>query len=213
MMGGHSRLRSVDFFQLFNRRPYEPGAPPGPGSFICSDFWFKVSFLLPGGLAPKVGFEQKVSILNQKYKQLQRLVVALLMGLVKIQRNRRKPGELRLFVRIRHIRIKVGKIQAELYKCKQGLAKASRAWITSGKRRGAEMTLRHKEIRNGYPHIEPLEISDDELREQIAKGAQEYLDMTYEEFVEAYRQGTLPDELVANELAMLLRFVEYSSGV
>ncbi len=66
---------------------------------------------------------------------------------------------------------------------------------------------------NGYPHIEPLEISDEELREQIAQEAEEYLGMTYEEFVEAYRQGTLPDELVANELVMLLRFVEQSSRI
>ena len=51
------------------------------------------------------------------------------------------------------------------------------------------------------------------MREQIAREAKEYLGMSYEEFVEAYRQGTLPDELAANELAMLLRFVEYSSRV
>lgn len=71
----------------------------------------------------------------------------------------------------------------------------------------------HNGSHNGYPHIEPLQISDDKLREQIAQGAEEYLGMTYEDFVEAYRQGTLPDELVANELVMLLRFVEYSSRV
>lgn len=73
--------------------------------------------------------------------------------------------------------------------------------------------MQHKVSHNGYPHIEPLEISDEELREQIAREAKEYLGMSYEEFVEAYRQGTLPDELAANELAMLLRFVEYSSRV
>ncbi len=73
--------------------------------------------------------------------------------------------------------------------------------------------MQHDVSRNGYPHIEPLEISDDELRKEIAQGAEEYLGMTYEEFVEAYRRGTLPDELIANELAMLLRFVEYSSRV
>ena len=67
--------------------------------------------------------------------------------------------------------------------------------------------------RNGHPHIEPLEISDEELLEQIAREAKEHLNMSFDEFVEAYRNGTLPDELIANELAMLLRFVEYTSRV
>ena len=72
--------------------------------------------------------------------------------------------------------------------------------------------MQHELSHNGYPHVEPLEISDEELREQIAREVEENLDMSYEDFVEAYRQGTLPDELVVNELVMLLRFVEHSSS-
>jgi hypothetical protein len=67
--------------------------------------------------------------------------------------------------------------------------------------------------RNGYPHIEPLEISDDEILEEVRREVEANLDMTFDEFLEAYREGTLPDELITNELAMLLHFVEYSNGV
>lgn len=66
---------------------------------------------------------------------------------------------------------------------------------------------------NGYPEIEPVEISDDELREEIAREVEARLGMGYDEFVEAYREGTLPDTLAVNELVMLLRFVELSGGV
>ena len=66
---------------------------------------------------------------------------------------------------------------------------------------------------NGYPQIEPLEISDDELREQIGREAEARLGMDFDEFVESYREGTLPDTLAVNELVMLLRFVELSGGV
>jgi hypothetical protein len=66
---------------------------------------------------------------------------------------------------------------------------------------------------NGYPHIEPLEISDDELREEIRQEVERSLSMTFEEFVSAYRNDTLPDDLITNELALLLDFVEYSNGV
>jgi hypothetical protein len=66
---------------------------------------------------------------------------------------------------------------------------------------------------NGYPHIEPLEITDEELLEGIREAVEARTDMTFDEFVEAYREGLLPDTLATNELAMLLRFVELSSGV
>ncbi len=66
---------------------------------------------------------------------------------------------------------------------------------------------------NGYPHIEPLEISDEELREGIRREVEANLEMSFEEFVRAYQEGTLPDTLLANELAMLWHFVELSSGV
>jgi hypothetical protein len=66
---------------------------------------------------------------------------------------------------------------------------------------------------NGYPSIEPIEVSDEELREEIAREAEARLDMTYEEFVEAYREGTLPDTLAVNDLVILLRFLELSGGI
>jgi hypothetical protein len=66
---------------------------------------------------------------------------------------------------------------------------------------------------NGYPEIEPVEISDDELRAEIAREVGVRLGMGYDEFVEAYQEGTLPDTLAVNELVMLLRFVELSGGV
>jgi hypothetical protein len=66
---------------------------------------------------------------------------------------------------------------------------------------------------NGYPEIEPVEISDDELREGIAREAEARLGMTYEELVEAYQEGTLPDTLAVNELVILLRFLEFSGGI
>jgi hypothetical protein len=71
----------------------------------------------------------------------------------------------------------------------------------------------HSGSRNGYPSIEPVEISDDDIRREIALEAEARLNMTYEDFVEAYQDGTLPDTLAANELAMLQYFVEYSGDV
>jgi hypothetical protein len=67
--------------------------------------------------------------------------------------------------------------------------------------------------RNGYPHIEPLEISDDEILEQVRREVEANLDMSFDEFLAAYRNDALPDDLITNELAMLLDFVEYSNGV
>lgn len=71
----------------------------------------------------------------------------------------------------------------------------------------------HNVSSNGYPKIEPVEISDDELRGEIGREVEARLDMTYDQFVEAYREGSLPDTLAVNELVMLLRFVELSGGV
>ncbi len=67
--------------------------------------------------------------------------------------------------------------------------------------------------RDGYPHIEPLEISDEELREQLAQETETRLNMSFEEFLEAYQAGTLPDTLDVNELVILLHFLEYSDGL
>jgi hypothetical protein len=71
----------------------------------------------------------------------------------------------------------------------------------------------HSVSSNGYPEIDPVEISDDELREEISREVQARLGMDFDHFVEAYREGTLPDTLAVNELVMLLRFVELSGGV
>jgi len=76
-----------------------------------------------------------------------------------------------------------------------------------------ERAMQHNGNNNGYPHIEPLEISDEDLREAIREEVEARLEMTFDEFVEAYQEGTLPDTLAANELAMLWRFVGLSSGV
>jgi len=71
----------------------------------------------------------------------------------------------------------------------------------------------HSASSNGYPQIDPVEISDDELRAEIGREVEARLGMDYDEFVEAYQEGTLPDTLAVNELVMLLRFVELSGGV
>lgn len=71
----------------------------------------------------------------------------------------------------------------------------------------------HNVSSNGYPQIDPVEISDDELRGEIAREVEARLEMNFDEFVEAYREGTLPDTLAVNELVMLLRFVELPGGV
>jgi hypothetical protein len=85
--------------------------------------------------------------------------------------------------------------------------RAARGEFAVRERRMAEVE------RNGYPHIEPLEISDDEILEQIRREVETYLDMTFDEFLDAYSNDALPDDLITNELAMLLDFVEYSHGV
>lgn len=66
---------------------------------------------------------------------------------------------------------------------------------------------------NGYPSIDPVEISDDELLKEIGRESEARLGMDLGALVEAYREGALPDTLAANELAILLRFLECSGGI
>ncbi len=54
--------------------------------------------------------------------------------------------------------------------------------------------------------IEVEEVSREEVIEEIDRESRESLDMSYDEFLEAYRDGDLPDTLAANELVILLRF-------
>ena len=63
------------------------------------------------------------------------------------------------------------------------------------------------------PHIEPVEVSDEEIVEVIRREAHEYLGMTFDELVAAYQDDTLEDGLHENELAMLLYFLEVSGGI
>jgi hypothetical protein len=71
----------------------------------------------------------------------------------------------------------------------------------------------HNGKRNGYPSIEPLEISNRELIEEIGREAEERLGLDFPAFLDAYRSGTLPDTLAVNELVILLRFVELVGGI
>jgi hypothetical protein len=66
---------------------------------------------------------------------------------------------------------------------------------------------------DGALPAEILEISDEELVREIDRQAKERLGISYEEFVEAYRKGTLLDTLAVNELVILHRFVEASRSV
>lgn len=59
----------------------------------------------------------------------------------------------------------------------------------------------------GLPAQE-VDVSDKELVEEIGRRPGPYLGLSYEEFVGAYRAGTLPDTGPVNELVILLRFVE-----
>jgi hypothetical protein len=54
--------------------------------------------------------------------------------------------------------------------------------------------------------IEVEEVSREEIVEEIDREARESLDMSFDEFLRAYREGDLPDTLAANELVSLLRF-------
>lgn len=54
--------------------------------------------------------------------------------------------------------------------------------------------------------VDVKEVTREEVIEEITQGARTYLNMTFEEFRDAYRNGTLPDTLAANELIITLRF-------
>ena len=66
---------------------------------------------------------------------------------------------------------------------------------------------------NGHPSIDPVEISDTELLEEIGRESEIRLGMDLDTLIQAYREGTLPDTLAANELVILLHFLEYSGGI
>lgn len=58
------------------------------------------------------------------------------------------------------------------------------------------------------PAVEVEEASQKQIIEEIDREARESLDMSFDEFLQAYREGYLPDTLVVNELVTLLRFAE-----
>lgn len=66
---------------------------------------------------------------------------------------------------------------------------------------------------NGIESVEPIQVSDEEILEQIDREAGMRMGMESGQFAEAYRKGSLPDTLAANELAMMMRFVEISRSV
>ena len=63
---------------------------------------------------------------------------------------------------------------------------------------------------NGAIPAEVVELSEEELVEEIDQEAHERLGISFEQFVQEYRAGTLPDTLAVNELVMMLRLVEPS---
>jgi hypothetical protein len=54
--------------------------------------------------------------------------------------------------------------------------------------------------------VEVEEVSRKEIIEEIDREARESFDISFDEFLRAYREGDLPDTLAANELVSLLRF-------
>lgn len=54
--------------------------------------------------------------------------------------------------------------------------------------------------------VEIEEVSQKQIIEEIDLEARESLDMSFDEFLQAYREGDLPDTLAVNELVTLLRF-------
>jgi FKBP-type peptidyl-prolyl cis-trans isomerase (trigger factor) len=54
--------------------------------------------------------------------------------------------------------------------------------------------------------VEVEEVSREQIIEEIDREARESLEMSFDEFLRAYREGDLPDTLVASELVSLLRF-------
>lgn len=54
--------------------------------------------------------------------------------------------------------------------------------------------------------VEVEEVSQEQIIEEIDREARESLDMSFDEFLQAYREGDLPDTFAVNELVTLLRF-------
>jgi len=58
-----------------------------------------------------------------------------------------------------------------------------------------------------------LEVSEEDLVAEIDREARERLNMSFEDFVNAYREGSLPDTLAVNELVILLRFAGFGHSI
>ena len=54
--------------------------------------------------------------------------------------------------------------------------------------------------------VEVEEVSQEQIIEEIDREARESLGMSFDEFLQAYHEGELPDTLAVNELVTLLRF-------
>ncbi len=63
---------------------------------------------------------------------------------------------------------------------------------------------------NGALPAEIVELSEEEIINDIDQEARERLHMSFDQFVEEYRAGTLPDTLAVNELVIMLRLVDPS---
>ena len=72
------------------------------------------------------------------------------------------------------------------------------------------MTVQHDGSLNGDISAEVIELSEEELIRELDQEAKERLGMSFEQFVEHYNSGLLPDTLAVNELVILLRLVEPS---
>ena len=66
---------------------------------------------------------------------------------------------------------------------------------------------RHNGSPNGAIPAEVVELSEEELIREIDQEAQERLGIGFEQFLDEYQAGTLPDTLAVNELVILLRLV------
>jgi hypothetical protein len=63
---------------------------------------------------------------------------------------------------------------------------------------------------NGAKPAEAVELSEEEIIREIDQEARERLHMSFDQFVDEYRAGTLPDTLAVNELVIMLRLVDPS---
>lgn len=99
--------------------------------------------------------------------------------------------------------------------------KQSRSSIGESGERGRN-AVAHEHLRSladAYAHneestsVEVKEVTQEEVIEEMRQDARVHLNMTFEEFRDAYRNGTLPDTLAANELAITLRFAGLTGEV